>query len=181
MLESKYGCSSATLVQDKLFCSIESHDFTEEQLKLIRQSREACIAAISDGNDSERTARALNGLTVTDSESDCPPDSLFGEKGLEQIRKILSIQRRNRRLRAKAIADQRLLSRKSAARTSKILRKCPDIGKTIEDFVTDCNCGADAWRRTGVLTFDGNTRLQQKVTYERIRQHLLQVYRPLHI
>lgn len=36
--------------------------------------------------------------------------------------------------------------------------------------------GADAWRRTGVLTFDGNVRLREKVTYERIRQHLQRVY-----
>ena len=42
--------------------------------------------------------------------------------------------------------------------------------------VEDCNIGADAWRRTGVLTFDGNTRVQKKVTYERIRQHLMTVY-----
>ncbi len=35
---------------------------------------------------------------------------------------------------------------------------------------------ADAWRRTGVLTFDGNSRVKSKVTYERIRQHLMKVY-----
>ena len=31
----------------------------------------------------------------------------------------------------------------------------------------DSNVGADAWRRTGVLTFDGNLRVSNKVTYER--------------
>ena len=36
--------------------------------------------------------------------------------------------------------------------------------------------GADTWRRTGVLTFDGNLRVKQKVTYERIRQHLKEKY-----
>ena len=36
--------------------------------------------------------------------------------------------------------------------------------------------GADAWRRTGVLTFDGNTKLNDKVTYEKIRQHLEEMY-----
>lgn len=46
-----------------------------------------------------------------------------------------------------------------------------DIGETIEEFVQDHQVGADAWR-TGVLTFDGNSKLKQKVTYERIRQHL---------
>lgn len=39
------------------------------------------------------------------------------------------------------------------------------------------NIGADAWRRTGVLTFDGNTKLPQKVTYEKIRLHLQEKYK----
>lgn len=51
-----------------------------------------------------------------------------------------------------------------------ILTTCPDIGEQIE-----CNVGADAWRRTGVLTFDGNIKLKE-VTYEGIRQHLQHVY-----
>ena len=51
-------------------------------------------------------------------------------------------------------------------------RKFPDIGETIERFVQEHKVGADAWRRTGVLMFDGNTKLKEKVTYEKIRQHL---------
>ena len=47
----------------------------------------------------------------------------------------------------------------------------------MEEFVQERNIGADAWRRTGVLTFDGNTRVKQKVTYERIRQHLMSVFK----
>ena len=32
-----------------------------------------------------------------------------------------------------------------------------DIGNVIEEYVKDNNnVGADCWRRTGVLTFDGN-------------------------
>ena len=34
---------------------------------------------------------------------------------------------------------------------------------------------ADAWR-TGVLTFDGNRKVEEKVTYECIRKHLQEVY-----
>ena len=33
---------------------------------------------------------------------------------------------------------------------------CPDNGKVIEAYVQERNIGADSWRRTGVLTFDGN-------------------------
>lgn len=57
---------------------------------------------------------------------------------------------------------------------SKILFECPDIGENIEDFVSSNNIGADSWRRTGVLTFNGNTKLPQN---ERIRQHVKKKYR----
>lgn len=46
----------------------------------------------------------------------------------------------------------------------------------MEAFVSEQSIGADAWCRTGVLTFDGNRRIKEKVTYERICQHLQQVY-----
>ncbi len=49
-----------------------------------------------------------------------------------------------------------------------ILNQFPNIGKEIETFVQDSSVGADAWRRTGILTFDGNTRVKSKVTYEGI-------------
>ena len=74
------------------------------------------------------------------------------------------------------IAECGLVSRKKSKRVSKVLEQCPDIGKVIESFVQERNIGADAWRRTGVLTFDGNVRLREKVTYERIRTHLCEVY-----
>ena len=40
----------------------------------------------------------------------------------------------------------------------------------------DRNIGADAWRRTGVLTFDGNARVGKKVTFSRIKEHLENTY-----
>ena len=36
--------------------------------------------------------------------------------------------------------------------------------------------GADAWRRTGVLTFDGNRTRGKKVTYKGIQEHLQEKY-----
>ena len=51
------------------------------------------------------------------------------------------------------------------------------IGNEIESFVQSHNVGADAWRRTGVMTFDGNIHSIEKVTYERIRPHLETVYK----
>ena len=60
-----------------------------------------------------------------------------------------------------------------------ILKKYPDIGTEIENFVKNRNIGADAWRRTGVLTFDGNnvvSSIKQKVTFKRIQEHLQSIY-----
>lgn len=123
----------------------------------------------------------MEGLIVTDSENEnidtellCDPLSNEGKLLIAKRRK--AIQQQKRRLRAKAIAEKRLLSRKRTERVSKILCDCPNIGEAIEEFVASNNVGADAWRRTGVLTFDGNTKLPQKVTYERIRLHLQKLY-----
>ena len=38
--------------------------------------------------------------------------------------------------------------------------------------------GGDAWRRTGVLTFDGNRKVKKKVTFYSIKQHLEEKYSP---
>ena len=58
-----------------------------------------------------------------------------------------------------------------------IVKQFPDIGTTIEDCEAN-NVGAEnQWRRTGILTFDGNVRHAKKVTYERFRQHLQSVYK----
>ena len=70
------------------------------------------------------------------------------------------MRRRAQRERVKAIHEARFLSRKVQKHVSKILTDCPDIGNVIERFVQERNVGADAWRRTGVLTFDGNTKLK---------------------
>ena len=51
------------------------------------------------------------------------------------------------------------------------------MGKDIEEFVRSRKVGADAWRRAGVLTFDGNSRTGPKVTYKRIQEHLQKKYR----
>ena len=87
-----------------------------------------------------------------------------------------AIQRCAQRVKAKVIAEKNFLSRRYSKCVSKVIQECPDIGKTIEDFVIASNVGADQWRRTGVLTFDGNTKLTKKVTYQRIQEHLQDVY-----
>ena len=91
-------------------------------------------------------------------------------------KKRTMIRWRVRRRREKAIADQHLLSCNVSKRASRLVERFPDIGETMEKFVQDHKVGADAWRRTGVLRFDGNTKLSDKVTYEKIRQHFEETY-----
>ena len=57
------------------------------------------------------------------------------------------------------IPEERLLKRCRSKKVSKVLRECPDIGKTIEDFVQTGGAGADAWCRTGVITLNGNKKM----------------------
>lgn len=51
-----------------------------------------------------------------------------------------------------------MLKTKVTKPVSKILQSYPNIGKDIEMYVSDRRVGADQWRRTGILTFAGNTR-----------------------
>lgn len=165
-----------------LFNEISKLELSSQALQLIEQSHLAYLVAEEDGNCQDRIARIVNGEIVSESDSDDPGSYVGLTDPLSQAGKTLvakkraSIQRRARRRQMKAVAEKRFLSRKISKKGSKILKQCPDIGKTIETYVQDRNVGADAWRRTGVLTFDGNTSLKQKATYEGIRQHLQQVY-----
>ena len=77
----------------------------------------------------------------------------------------------------KKVAEERLLRRRTSRKVSRVLAECPDIGEVIERFVKESGCGADKWRRTGVMTFDGNVRVNKKVTFERIREHLQYHYK----
>jgi len=91
-------------------------------------------------------------------------------------RRLTAMRRKARRSRAKLIEQRNFLGRKRTKNAKSILQQFPDIGNEIEHFVEERSVGADAWRRTGILTFDGNKAVEQKVTYERIRQHLEKKY-----
>jgi len=70
----------------------------------------------------------------------------------------------------------RFLCQKTTKEVRGIIKDYPDIGEKIESFVKDRSIGADAWRRTGILTFDGNKQVKEKVTYERIKLYLEEIY-----
>jgi len=171
-------------VTESFSSNLAKFGFSQGEVQQISQTRQAFFAAQNECNAYElgQIARAVNGEIVSDDESDVDPqDFVMITDPLSETAKALvlkqrtAILRRARRLKAKALAQKRFLGRKVSKRANTILTTCPDIGEQIEKYVQEHNVGADAWRHTGVLTFDGNIKLKKKVTYEGIRQHLQHV------
>ena len=77
---------------------------------------------------------------------------------------------------AREVTKTALLKRKVPKAVSITVMKFPNIGKEIESFAKQNHVGADAWRRTGVLTFSGNTKKGPKVTYMCLKRHLEKTY-----
>ena len=145
------------------FCLQIPHlELDQAKVELSVQSHRAFMASSLNDSEQERTARAINGEIVSDSETKCfvGVSEVSSEEGKALVKKRrMAIRRKAVKLCTKAIAEQAFLSGKVTKRTSKLLQNCPTIGAEIESFVQDNNVGADAWRRTGVLTFDGNVKL----------------------
>ena len=72
----------------------------------------------------------------------------------------------------KRIEHERILKCKRSRNIGKILKECPNIGKGIKKFVQESGNGAHTWRRTGVLTINGNRKVNKKVTFNRIKEHI---------
>ncbi|CAB4038415.1 Chromatin modification-related YNG2 [Paramuricea clavata] len=151
---------------------------SEHNNNLIQQSRQVYHEQqllLEQQND------ITNGMIVSDEESDNPEEYLHVREPLDDAGRTL-IMKRRAAIRRKAkrdikkIAERRFLMRRRSKRVGKILKDYPDIGKTIEEFVKNCGVGADAWRRTGIYTFDGNRRQEKKVTFKRIQDHLQSTY-----
>ena len=178
-LEKTHGthCNHIKLLSD----SIEQLEISTSEKQKLRISQQAFTFAEEDQAVSQREADIYNGEIVTDSESDDPDAVQTAKTPLDPclrktiLNKRISVKRQAQCLMAKRI-EERFLGRQVLKRHDSTVAKYPDIGETIESFVQNNNVGAEAWRRTGVLTFDGNMKKRQKVTYERIRKHLESVY-----
>ena len=147
-------------------------ELSPHAMELVVQSHRAFSASARDSCDQERTARIINGEIVSDSDSEAK--ATVGQSVKDKVRaKRISLKRHAKRLATKLVAEGRFLQRK---RASKIIGDCPNIGSVIEEYVKDHNVGADAWRRTGILTFDGNANLK----YKKIQNHLQKLFNLLY-
>ena len=180
-VEAHFQTSLTSEELDVLFQEISSLPVSCYDSFLMNQSYRAFLVSSAQSFNEEQRADLVNGLIITDSESENPELWSQAAEVETEKRKLVQkqrtiLQRKIRRQRAKRIATANFLSRRVSKKTRGIVKKFPNIGKAIEDFVSERNVGADFWRRTGVLTFDGNRNVKEKVTYERIRQHLQKLY-----
>jgi len=154
--------------------NLDETDLDDKELESVEISRQAYL-------NHERVI-ALDSTGLTDSESDDPEDwvdlNLRSEEGKKIVKKQRSIiKRMAKRQESKLIAERCLLKRKVPKRVCSVLKKFPDIGKEIEEFVQSKRCGADSWRRTGVTTFDGNIKRGAKASFRSIQAHLQTKYK----
>ena len=150
---------------------------TTQSSRAVDLTTRAFLVSSAQSFTEEQRADLVNGLIITDSESENP--ELWSQAAEVETEKRKLVQKQRTILQRKIHrqrATANFLSRRVSKKTRGIVKKFPNIGKAIEDFVSERNVGADFWRRTGVITFDENRNVKEKVTYERIRQHLQKLY-----
>ena len=156
-------------------------NLSKEDNMLLEQSRQAFIFV---NQSSVREKDLQDGLIVSDSDSS---DAEVWQKGISNVfdnngrllieKKRASLKRKTVRVAKRRIMEKRFLRRRRSQRVGKIIKECPGIGEVIEEYVAQCGAGADAWRRTGVVTFDGNKKVQKKATFKRIKAFLEEKYK----
>ncbi|CAH3186929.1 unnamed protein product [Porites lobata] len=134
-----------------------------EEERVIEQSRQAYLLS-----------QRLQSIRGEDTGEEIVSESNVSEGEMLQVEDLLG--ERGRAILNKKRSAVRRKGIREVKRVSQVLRDSPGIGQAIEDFVKACGAGADAWRRTGALTFDGNRKIKQKATFKKIKEHLEQKY-----
>lgn len=154
-------------------------DLSENDERIIEQSRQVYLRA---ERRQEIESEIADGMIVSDSDSNCAEEGQrardpLDEAGLDIIKKKrAAIRRKATREVKKRVAERRYIRRRKSKKVGAIQREHPDIDETIE-HVRKCGVGADAWRRTGVLTFDGTKRVGKRVSFKRTQEHLQAKYK----
>lgn len=114
-LTDKYGDYIETELEN-WYPSVKTFDWTNGEMTLLEQSHSAYLASIEEQKHANRQAECLNGMIVTDSETDDPGDYLHSNFSTERVipKNKNSIYRRARYLKAKLVAEKIFLSRKTS-------------------------------------------------------------------
>ena len=102
----------------------------------MNQSYRAFLVSSTQSFTEEQRANLVNGLVITDSESENPELWCQAAEVKIEKRKLVQkqwtiLQRKMRRQRAKRIATANFLSRKVSKKAHGIVKKFPNIGKAL--------------------------------------------------
>lgn len=125
------------------------------------QSHRAFIASSIEDCKESRVAQALNGEVVSESEPECV-STVNSEVVREGSCKEAAngYTKKSCKMASKIEGRAEVFIEKWAR---ELVSYYKNVGIEIELFVQYHNIGVDAWRHTGMLTFDGNVKLGNKV------------------
>lgn len=146
------------------FAKIPYLGLSDDDITLVEKSRTAYLCS--------QTARESETFYATVSSSDTSGDESDLENMVAITKKLNRIKDNARKKVKEEIELNRFMRKRVTPSTKTIIKTYPNIGKVIEEFVADCDIGADKWRRTGVYTFSGDIKKTKRVTFSRIQEKL---------
>ena len=141
---------------DQLLIDFSGHlhlfNLEEREELIIEQSRQAFLLAQRLDNSDADDEAVVSEAEEMEVDWGNINDPLQKEAQSAIVQKVRNVRLSAKRKAAKKIAEERFLRRRRGKNVSKILKECPDIGQTIENYVRSAGAGADSRRRTVVLT-----------------------------
>lgn len=147
-----------------VFAQIGHFGLSDEDIKLVDQSRSTYLCS--------QMAQESESFYGSESSSDSSDDEIELENKKTISKKLNRIKDSARKRAKEEIEFNRFMRKKVTPSTKTIIKTYPNIGKVIENFVEECDIGADKWRRTGVYTFSGDIKNTKRVTFGRIQEKL---------
>lgn len=116
----------------------------EREELIIEQSRQAFLLArrLDENNSDPDDEAVLSEAEEMEVDWGNIHDPLQKEAQSAIVQKIRNLRLGAKRKAAKKIAEERFLRRRRGKNVSKILKECPDIGQTIENYVKSAGAGA---------------------------------------
>ena len=169
MLLQNHSLDTLSHVLNDISDHLVNMDLTYEEKKKVEFSRQAYL-------EYERQKELHDESRIIDDDLGNPDDLLTQSIEVQVKKQQRLLKRQTKIILVSNKVERRLLKRKLPKAVSRVLRKFPNIGRDVEESVSSRKVGDNAWRRTGVLKFDGNAKTGPRVTFKRIQEHLQQKY-----